>query len=536
MQVVVERKDGAEVSLKVEVPKQRVDEESSRAFQKLVKDVEVPGFRKGRVPRKIFEKRFGKGIIQEETIRRLYPQIYRRIVKEHNLIPIMDPELRVVQFSEDKPLILEINVITKPETKLGRYKGIKVKSKEIKVSEEEITEVLRQLQKQHNDHVSAAEEGEAIKKDQSEKEVLPPLDDEFAKELKFDSLKDLRKHIEKNLRKIKEDQENRRLKEEIIKKVVGDTQIQLPPSLERKNVEERIGELERNLKKQGRSLQDYARENGLSEDEIRDRIRSIVREELKTFFVLEAIAEQENIQVSKDELKERLKLIAEHRRNRPLHQDRLYSLIEQMRMEKVIHLKEKMMALIPMVIERTARGERAYDIYSRLLKDRIIFIGQPIDDNVANSVIAQMLFLEVEDPNKDIYVYINSPGGLVTSGLAIYDTMQYVKPDISTICMGQAASAAALLLAAGAPGKRLSLPNANILIHQPMGGARGQATDIGIQARQILRIKDRLNRIFVKHTGQPLERIEKDTDRDFYMTAEEAKEYGIIDKVIERRK
>jgi len=341
MQVVVERKDGAEVSLKVEVPKQRVDEESSRAFQKLVKDVEVPGFRKGRVPRKIFEKRFGKEIIQEETIRRLYPQIYRRIVKEHNLIPIMDPELRVVQFSEDKPLILEINVITKPETKLGRYKGIKVKSKEIKVSEEEITEVLRQLQKQHNDHVSAAAEGEAIKKDQSEKEVLPPLDDEFAKELKFDSLKDLRKHIEKNLRKIKEDQENRRLKEEIIKKVVGDTQIQLPPSLERKNVEERIGELERNLKKQGRSLQDYARENGLSEDEIRDRIRSIVREELKTFFVLEAIAEQENIQVSKDELKERLKLIAEHRRNRPLHQDRLYSLIEQMRMEKVIEFLYK---------------------------------------------------------------------------------------------------------------------------------------------------------------------------------------------------
>jgi len=194
------------------------------------------------------------------------------------------------------------------------------------------------------------------------------------------------------------------------------------------------------------------------------------------------------------------------------------------------------MTLIPMVIERTTRGERAYDIYSRLLKDRIIFIGQPIDDTIANSVIAQMLFLEVEDPEKDIYLYINSPGGLVTAGLAIYDTMQYVKPDISTICMGQAASAAALLLAAGTQGKRMSLPNANILIHQPMGGARGQATDVGIQARQILKIKDRLNRIFVKHTGQSLERIERDTDRDFYMTAEEAKEYGIIDKVIERRK
>jgi len=193
------------------------------------------------------------------------------------------------------------------------------------------------------------------------------------------------------------------------------------------------------------------------------------------------------------------------------------------------------MGLIPIVVEKTARGERAYDIYSRLLRDRIVFIGQPIDDNVANVVIAQMLFLEVEDAKKDIKLYINSPGGLVTSGLAIYDTMQYIKPDISTICMGQAASAAALLLAAGTPGKRLSLPNANILIHQPMGGARGQATDVGIQARQIIKIKDRLNDIFVKHTGQPKEKIEQDTDRDFYMTAEEAKEYGLIDKVIMRK-
>jgi len=193
------------------------------------------------------------------------------------------------------------------------------------------------------------------------------------------------------------------------------------------------------------------------------------------------------------------------------------------------------MGLIPIVVEKTARGERAYDIYSRLLRDRIVFIGQPIDDNVANTVIAQMLFLEVEDAKKDIKLYINSPGGLVTSGLAIYDTMQYIKPDISTICMGQAASAAALLLAAGTPGKRLSLPNANILIHQPMGGARGQATDVGIQARQILKIKDRLNDIFVQHTGQSKEKIERDTDRDFYMSAEEAKKYGLIDKVIMRK-
>jgi len=194
------------------------------------------------------------------------------------------------------------------------------------------------------------------------------------------------------------------------------------------------------------------------------------------------------------------------------------------------------MALIPIVVEKTARGERAYDIYSRLLKDRIIFIGQPIDDSLANIVIAQMLFLEVQDSSKDISLYINSPGGLVTSGLAIYDTMQYIKPDVSTICMGQAASAAALLLCAGARGKRYSLPNANILIHQPMGGARGQASDVGIQARQILKVKDRLNDIFVKHTGQTKKKIEHDTDRDFYMTAEEAKEYGIIDSVIVSKK
>jgi len=193
------------------------------------------------------------------------------------------------------------------------------------------------------------------------------------------------------------------------------------------------------------------------------------------------------------------------------------------------------MALIPIVIEKTARGERAYDIYSRLLRDRIIFLGQPIDDIVANTIIAQILLLEMEDPQKDIKLYINSPGGIVTAGLAVYDTMQYVKCDISTICIGQAASAAALLLAAGTPGKRLSLPNANILIHQPLGQAGGQATDIGIQARQILKIKDRINKIFVKHTGQPMEKIERDTDRDFYMTTEEAKNYGIIDKVIEKR-
>jgi len=193
------------------------------------------------------------------------------------------------------------------------------------------------------------------------------------------------------------------------------------------------------------------------------------------------------------------------------------------------------MNLIPMVVEQTSRGERAYDIFSRLLKDRILFIGTPIDDEGANLVIAQLLFLEAEDPDKDIHVYINSPGGSVTASLAIYDTMQFVKPAIETICMGQAASGAALLLAAGTKGKRMALPNSRIMIHQPYGGTQGQAVDIQIQAKEILRMREELNRILSQHTGQPLERIEKDSDRDYFMSPQEAKEYGLVDEVLHYR-
>ena len=191
------------------------------------------------------------------------------------------------------------------------------------------------------------------------------------------------------------------------------------------------------------------------------------------------------------------------------------------------------MAYIPMpfVVEQTHRGERSYDIYSRLLKDRIVFLGTPVDDDVANVIIAQLLFLESEDPDKDINLYINSPGGVVTAGMAIYDTMQYVKPQVSTICMGQASSMGALLLTAGAPGKRYALPHARIMIHQPLGGFQGQATDIEIHAKEILRMKQKLNEILVHHTGQPIERIERDTDRDYFMGPVEAKEYGLIDDV-----
>jgi len=193
------------------------------------------------------------------------------------------------------------------------------------------------------------------------------------------------------------------------------------------------------------------------------------------------------------------------------------------------------MPLVPIVIEHSARGERAYDIYSRLLKERIVFLGGAIDDDVANLIIAQLLFLEAEDPKRDVTLYINSPGGIVTAGLAIYDTMQYIKPDVSTLCLGQAASMGSLLLAAGAPGKRHTLPNARILIHQPMGGFQGQATDVDIHAREILRLRQRLNEILAAHTGQQLERIQADTERDFFMGGEEAKQYGLVDEVITKR-
>lgn len=193
------------------------------------------------------------------------------------------------------------------------------------------------------------------------------------------------------------------------------------------------------------------------------------------------------------------------------------------------------MDLIPMVIEQTQRGERAYDIYSRLLKDRIVFIGTPITDDLANVIIAQMLFLESEDPDKDVHLYINSPGGVVTAGLAIYDTMQYIRPDVSTLCMGQATSMGAILLAAGTKGKRFCLPHARVMIHQPLGGFQGQAADIAIHAKEILRMRERLNEILAKHTGRELEKIQGDTDRDFFMSSNDALDYGLVDEVVTYR-
>ncbi|MGE5384771.1 MAG: ATP-dependent Clp endopeptidase proteolytic subunit ClpP [Betaproteobacteria bacterium] len=206
-----------------------------------------------------------------------------------------------------------------------------------------------------------------------------------------------------------------------------------------------------------------------------------------------------------------------------------------MNMEHESNWNPQALGLVPMVVEQSGRGERAYDIYSRLLKERVVFLVGPVNDASANLIVAQLLFLEAENPDKDIYLYINSPGGSVTAGMSIYDTMQFIKPDISTLCIGQAASMGAFLLTAGAKGKRFALPNSRVMIHQPLGGFQGQASDIAIHAKEILAIRDRLNRLMAEHTGQPLERIEKDTDRDNFLSAEDAAEYGLIDKVLTRR-
>jgi len=420
MQVVVEKREGAEFSLKVEMPKEKVKEEFSRAFRRLVKDTQIPGFRKGKIPRKIFERRFGTQIIREEAMKGLFPQVYEEIVNEHKLVPIVDPELEVIQLAEDKPLILRVNLITRPETKLGKYRGIKIKARKTDVLDDEVTVALRELQKQYVDYVSvegrrearegdrlildwqAFFEGEKLPEEKGEdsvlqlnsnilpkplfegligskvgehkrievqfppehprkdfagrkitfqitvkeikEEVFPPLDDEFAKNLNFKDLKSLKERLRENIKRAKEERERRRIREEIVKRVVDDAQIEVPPSLERKKVEERIERLKQDLKNQGRSLQDYLEEEGLKEEDLRERIKSRVREELKTFFVLEAIAEKEKIHVSEEELETRLRSATGGQREEKIRklkarlskEGRLDSIVGQMRMEKVI--------------------------------------------------------------------------------------------------------------------------------------------------------------------------------------------------------
>ncbi len=383
MQVAIEKKEGAEISFKVEIPQEKVEAELSQAFYRLVKDVQIPGFRKGNIPRKIFEKRFGEEALQEEAIKKIYPEVYREIVKEHNLIPIVEPTVEIIQFSGNKPLIFKINLVNRPEVKLGKYKGIRVKKRKIEVSTDEIETVLKQFQKQHTNYIPLKKEREVRQgdwvvldyqifhekrllprgtqknfffkvgssllppsfseglmglkkgerkeleiqfsssypqKDFAGKKIMfkitlkeireekaPPLDDKFAKNLKFDSLENFKKHIQEQLKETKENWEEKRLKREIIDKVVETSHINIPPSLVKRRVEERIKELEDRLKKEGSTLQSYLEKEKLSEKELKARLNQEIEKGISTFFILEAIAEQEEIKVEEKEIEERLK-------------------------------------------------------------------------------------------------------------------------------------------------------------------------------------------------------------------------------------
>ena len=343
--------------------------------------------------------------------------------------------------------------------------------------------------------------------------------------------------------------------------------MEIPEAMITEQVRRMADDFARRLQSQGLSMDQYMQFTGMTMDALAQQMRPEALKRIQNSLVLEAIAKAENIEVSDEKVNEEIEKMAAAYK---MEADKLKELIgdaekEQMKRDLAIQAAVDMitdaaveveaakeeerprsntdrfqsggdeMSFIPYVIEQTGRGERSYDIFSRLLNDRIIFLGEEVTDVSANLIVAQLLFLESEDPNKDIQLYINSPGGSVTAGMAIYDTMNYVKCDVSTICMGMAASMGAFLLAGGAKGKRFALPNAEIMIHQPSGGARGQATDIQIVADQILRTKQKLNEILAANTGQPLERIAADTDRDNYMTAEEAKEYGLIDELVKSR-
>jgi ATP-dependent Clp protease protease subunit len=368
--------------------------------------------------------------------------------------------------------------------------------------------------------------------------VLPALDDDFAKSVggTFETLDALRDEVRKGLQARREADNRRALENAVLDTVLAGHAFEVPEALVLRQVGHQIEHAREHMRRQGldpeRVPWDYKK---LLED-----LRPGAEKAVKRALLVEAIADKEGLQPAAGPGGPADARAERRPGGHPPHAwraedgrfpDRKESGKQRLRYTTSM-ARRRPMGLVPMVVEQTPRGERAFDIFSRLLKERIIFLPTYIEDEIANLVIAQMLFLEAEDPDKDIHLYINSPGGSVTAGMAIYDTMQYVKPAISTICMGQAASMGALLLCAGTKGKRFALPHARIMIHQPLGGVQGQATDIDIQAKEILRMREELNRILVHHTGQSMDKIQKDTDRDFFMTAEQAKEYKIVDEVI----
>ena len=382
-----------------------------------------------------------------------------------------------------------------------------------------------------------------------EAKELPELDDDFAQDAsEFDTLAEYKEDIKKNLTEKKEKEARAAKENAAVDKAIENAQMEIPDAMLNTQVRQMLDDFSRRMQSQGLTMEQYFQFTGMTLEKMQEEMKPQALKRIQTRLVLEKIAEVENIQPTDEEVEEEFKKMAdaykmEVEKIKELLGDReLEQMKKDMAVQKAVTLvtgidewRHLYMSLVPYVIEQTSRGERSYDIYSRLLKDRIIFLGEEVNDVSASVIVAQLLFLEAEDPSKDIQLYINSPGGSVTAGMAIYDTMKYIKCDVSTICLGMAASMGAFLLAGGTKGKRFALPHSTIMIHQPSGGAQGQATEIQIVADHIAQTKRTLNEILAENTGQPYEVVEKDTDRDNYMTAEEAKAYGLIDGVVEHK-
>ena len=675
MSVQVENLEKNMAKLTIEVSAEDLEKALESAYQKQKKQISVPGFRKGKVPRAMIEKMYGVDVFYEDAANALMQQNYAAAVDESGIDIVSRPTVDVVQIEKGKPFIFTAEVAVKPEVTLGKYMGVTVTKIDTSVSDEEVDEAL---EKERNNNartinvtdrpvaqgdtavidfegfvdgvafeggkgenhsleigshtfidtfedqlvgknvgdevdvnVTFPEQYQAadlagkpatfkVKINEIKAKELPELDDEFAKDVsEFDTLAEYKESLKKDLEKKKQDEAKRTKEDEAIQKIIDKSKMEIPEAMIDTQCETMIEEFAQRIAQSGLSMDQYLQFSGLTVDGLKEQVRPEALTRIQSSLVLEQIAKEENIEVSDADVDAEIEKMA---KNYGMEADKLKEYMgegekESMKRELAItkavelimdNIKERAkaktkkekeaeaaeaqyrkprqkrtglgeyqtgllfievhrrmhvintggdfsMSLVPYVIEQTSRGERNYDIYSRLLKDRIIFLGEEVNETTASLVVAQLLFLESEDPNKDIQLYINSPGGMVTAGMAIYDTMQYIKCDVSTICIGLAASMGAFLLAGGTKGKRFALPNSEIMIHQPSGGAKGQATEIQIAAENILKTKKRLNEILAANTGKPYETIAADTERDNYMSAQEAADYGLIDGVITNR-
>ena len=513
MKIRSQKREGNKILLEVEEDYSRFEASIDKALIEAGKEIRLPGFRPGKAPKDLIERAINREVLESRAAQNLISEIYPELIDQAEIDPVDYPSVEILQQKKNNPFVFKVAIDVYPEVKLGKYKGLKVEKKKVELSDEETLKVLGNLQER------------LTKTGSDEKKEPMPLDDEFAKKVsRFGTLAELKEEIRQVMLKDREAEAEADLKNKLIGAASAEANVDIPNGMLEREIDIMLDELRSSLSRSNLTLEDYLKGIKKEEKTLRDELRKSAEIRVKGKVVLRAISESEKMKLSDEEMDSEIKNIAE------ASGEKLEDL--KKRLNKGGKTMKEKAQLIPMVVEQGPRGERAYDIYSRLLKERIIFVGTPIDDVVANTIIAQFLFLEAEDPGKDAYMYVNCPGGVVTAGLAIYDTMQYIKTPVSTICIGQAASLGALLLAAGSKGKRYALPNARIMIHQPLGGAQGQATDIEIQTREIMRIKKLLNEVLSKHTGQPLSKIEKDSDRDFYMSADEAVKYGLVDDVI----